>query len=256
MNTLLNIIIFITGTFFGSFFTLAVYRIPRKEDILIKHSYCPNCKHKLGFLDLFPVLSYLFLGGKCRYCKNRIRPRYFILEILSGITFLIIFKSLKINFYDVKIEQMMYLAIFILYISILFITAGIDKENIDVFNSVTAAGLIFEILYIIYLCTLGNINVYQYIIYAIFLIVILIISAITKHFRMKEEYFTKIAYLALYIIIFSGSTLFILTTIMTLISIIIHKMIAKNKKIPIAFYLSVCNIILLVSSNFFINFIK
>ena len=49
------------GIFFGSFFTLAVYRIPRKEDILIKHSYCPNCNHKLGFFDLFPVLSYIFL---------------------------------------------------------------------------------------------------------------------------------------------------------------------------------------------------
>ena len=86
MNTFLYIIIFITGCFFGSFFTLAVYRIPRKEDILIKHSYCPNCNHKLGFFDLFPVLSYIFLGGKCRYCGNKIRPRYLILEILSGLT--------------------------------------------------------------------------------------------------------------------------------------------------------------------------
>ena len=49
METILYVIIFITGCFFGSFFTLAVYRIPRKEDILIKHSYCPNCNHKLGF---------------------------------------------------------------------------------------------------------------------------------------------------------------------------------------------------------------
>ena len=53
-------IIFLIGAFFGSFFTLAVYRIPKKEDILVKHSYCPNCNHKLGLLDLFPIFSYIF----------------------------------------------------------------------------------------------------------------------------------------------------------------------------------------------------
>ena len=86
MYTFLYIIIFIIGCFFGSFFTLAVYRIPKKEDILIKHSYCPNCQHKLGFFDLFPLLSYLFLKGECRYCNQKIRPRYFLLELFSGLT--------------------------------------------------------------------------------------------------------------------------------------------------------------------------
>ena len=97
MDIFLYIIIFIIGTFFGSFFTLAVYRIPKKEDILIKHSYCPNCNHKLGFFDLFPVFSYIFLQGKCRYCGNKIRPRYLILELLSGFTFLAIAVATKIT---------------------------------------------------------------------------------------------------------------------------------------------------------------
>ena len=102
MEIFLYAIIFITGCFFGSFFTLAVYRIPRKEDILIKHSYCPNCNHKLGFLDLFPVLSYIFLGGKCRYCKNKIRPRYLLLEIFSGITFVLYTISLNYNLISIS----------------------------------------------------------------------------------------------------------------------------------------------------------
>ena len=90
MDILLYIIIFIMGTVFGSFFTLAVYRIPKRQDITHTHSYCPNCNHKLGFLDLIPVFSYIFLRGKCRYCKQKIRPRYFILEILSGLLFLLL----------------------------------------------------------------------------------------------------------------------------------------------------------------------
>ena len=73
MDTLLHIIIFIMGTVFGSFYTLAVHRIPKRQDITHTHSYCPNCNHKLGFLDLIPVFSYIFLGAKCRYCKQKIR---------------------------------------------------------------------------------------------------------------------------------------------------------------------------------------
>ena len=67
MDYILYLIIFAMGITFGSFYTLAIYRIPKTEDILHTHSYCPNCQHKLGFWDLIPLFSYAFLGGKCRY---------------------------------------------------------------------------------------------------------------------------------------------------------------------------------------------
>lgn len=78
---------FIIGSLFGSFLSLATYRIPRHEDIVATRSYCPTCKHKLGFFDLIPVLSYIARGGKCKYCKEPISPRYFLLETLNGIVF-------------------------------------------------------------------------------------------------------------------------------------------------------------------------
>ena len=90
MNIFLYIIFFIIGITFGSFYTLAVYRIPKGEDITHTHSYCPNCNHKLGFFDLIPLFSYILLGGKCRYCKEKIRPRYIILETLSGLFFVLV----------------------------------------------------------------------------------------------------------------------------------------------------------------------
>ena len=96
MEIFFYVIIFIIGTLFGSFYTLAVYRIPKRQDIVHTHSYCPNCNHKLGLLDLFPIFSYIFLGGKCRYCKQKIRPRYLILETLSGLLFIIISFSTSI----------------------------------------------------------------------------------------------------------------------------------------------------------------
>lgn len=200
MEIFLYTIIFIIGCFFGSFFTLAVYRIPRKEDILIKHSYCPNCNHKLGFLDLFPIFSYIFLRGRCRYCKNKIRPRYFILEIFSGITFLLIAISRKINIYCIDFIGLFFTYI---YISVLFIIAGIDKENKTIEKSVLLFGFICEIIYIIYGCTLNNIDVYRYVIYLVILTVLLIISTIMLKKQMKEKYFIQILFLSLYMIIFN-----------------------------------------------------
>lgn len=255
MNTFLYGIIFIIGCFFGSFFTLAVYRIPRKEDILIKHSYCPNCNHKLGFFDLFPVLSYVFLKGKCRYCGNKIRPRYLILEILSGCTFLVLAILSKISVFD-DFNCIIQFNFLLLYISILFIIAGIDKENIKVEKGVLFFGFIIEIFYIIYQYTLGIFSVYQYVMYFVILIILLILSNISLKVTLKEKYFIQNLYLALYIIIFCGSKIYILTVILTLFIIIIYQIISneKNKTMPIAFYLSISNIFIITISDLIINY--
>lgn len=84
-----SIFIFITGLMFGSFFTLATYRIPRKLDIVKSRSFCPNCNHKLGFFDCFPILSYVSTIGRCRYCRRPISIRYPLIELASGFAFLI-----------------------------------------------------------------------------------------------------------------------------------------------------------------------
>lgn len=254
MEIFLYSIIFIIGCFFGSFFTLAVYRIPRKEDILIKHSYCPNCNHELGLLDLFPIFSYIFLAGKCRYCKNRIRPRYFLLEILSGITFLLLFISLKMNIYSINI---IYTFLNFIYIAILFIIAGIDKENIKIEKGPLTFGFIFEFIYIIYECTLKNIDVYKYVIYLALLILVLLLSIISLKRSMKEKYFIQILFLSLYMIIFGGSIIYILSVILTLLSIAFYKIANKDKeKIPIGFYLCVSNIIVIIITNFVCNYVR
>ena len=95
----LSVTIFIIGTLFGSFFSLANYRIPRKKDIVFTRSFCPKCNHNLGFFDLIPVLSYIFHGGKCKYCKDKISPRYILLELSSGIFFLLTYLIFKLTPY-------------------------------------------------------------------------------------------------------------------------------------------------------------
>lgn len=86
-----EILYLIFGLMFGSFSTMASYRIPLEENIVVKRSYCPLCKHKLSFLDLVPLFSWIFSKAKCRYCKKNISIRYPVTEILLAITFLIIY---------------------------------------------------------------------------------------------------------------------------------------------------------------------
>ncbi len=195
MEIFLSVILFIMGTFFGSFFTLAVYRIPLKKDITHEHSFCPNCNHKLGILDLFPVWSYLFLGGKCRYCGEKIRIRYFLLEILSGLIFVTMFLILNIhgNFFDV--DNIGFFISFVFQYVTLVIVAGIDKEYRKINSSVLLFGVICQLLYILYLYMVKQFNMYRYIIYFMLFIIMFII-----HKKNKENYITQILLLESYIL--------------------------------------------------------
>jgi len=75
------------GLCFGSFISMLSYRLPRDEDICLKPSNCPKCKHKLGAKDLIPLFSWLLSGGKCRYCKVEIHIRYPAIEISTAFSF-------------------------------------------------------------------------------------------------------------------------------------------------------------------------
>jgi leader peptidase (prepilin peptidase)/N-methyltransferase len=72
------------GAIAGSFLNMLVYRLPRGLSLTHPGSSCPTCGHRLGIPDLFPLLSWLILGGKCRYCKAKIGPRYFVVELICG----------------------------------------------------------------------------------------------------------------------------------------------------------------------------
>jgi len=67
----------------GSFINVCIWRIPRGESIVLPRSKCVSCGHILGVPDLFPILSYLVLRGKCRHCKAPVSPRYVIVEAIN-----------------------------------------------------------------------------------------------------------------------------------------------------------------------------
>ena len=78
------------GLVFGSFFGLLYYRIPNNKDFIFGRSQCTSCNEKLSYLDLIPVISWIILKGRCRYCKNDISLSYIIIEILTCTLFIVI----------------------------------------------------------------------------------------------------------------------------------------------------------------------
>jgi leader peptidase (prepilin peptidase)/N-methyltransferase len=85
LSVLFYIILFLYAIIIGSFLNVCILRIPLKETIVSKRSHCMSCGHQLAWYDLFPLFSYLFLRGKCRYCKAKISKQYPIIEFLNGI---------------------------------------------------------------------------------------------------------------------------------------------------------------------------
>jgi len=86
-NTLYILFIILISSVLGSFFNMLIHRLPRNQEIVKKPSHCPKCQHKLTWLDLLPILSYLFLKGRCRYCREKIASRYLLVEISSVFLF-------------------------------------------------------------------------------------------------------------------------------------------------------------------------
>jgi prepilin signal peptidase PulO-like enzyme (type II secretory pathway) len=80
--------LFVFGLLFGSFSSVIIDRLKSgKKGIMTGRSECPHCKHILSSVDLFPLFSWLFLLGKCRYCRAKISPIYPLLELSMGALF-------------------------------------------------------------------------------------------------------------------------------------------------------------------------
>ena len=259
MNIFLYVIIFMCGTMFGSFYTLAVYRIPKNIDIVKKHSYCPNCNHRLGILDLIPILSYIFLGGKCRYCKQKIRPRYLILEVISGIIFMIFAYIFNINIYTITIKNILPLIFMILYFTAVVLISAIDKEYRNINKKVLAYGIIISVIYMIYLYVIDSASIYRYVIYLAIYIMLLIVDTFVLRKLAKNSYYIDLLLYFMIMIIFMGNTMAVLTIFVLIIELLVHILIAKllqkrngNKKIKLeqiqlAFYLGIGNIIVMLT---------
>lgn len=138
-------IVFFTGLCWGSFLNVWVYRIPRGKKVSSGRSFCGDCGHSLGILDLFPVFSWLLLGGKCRYCKCKLSIEHPLFELMFGLLFLFTYLSFG-SFYEPMINPYLWvLTIFVMSVSI--VVAKIDWDTTLIPNKITYPSLVIGLIY-------------------------------------------------------------------------------------------------------------
>lgn len=118
MNYFFYLIIFIFGLIVGSFLNCVIYRLEINKSALKGRSFCPHCQHQLSWQDLIPVFSFLFLKGYCRYCHQKISLQYPLIEIATGILFVLIFNHWLL---DIGICSLAYLFVISSFLIIIFI---------------------------------------------------------------------------------------------------------------------------------------
>lgn len=114
---MLILISIIFGAMVGSFLNVCIYRVPREESIVTPGSHCPNCKTPIRFYDNIPLISYLLLGGKCRYCQKPISLQYPIVEGITALSSLFLFIR-----FGISLSYFIYFA----FISALIVITVID----------------------------------------------------------------------------------------------------------------------------------
>ena len=123
-----SLLAIILGGIWGSFANVCIYRIPINQSIAVKRSYCPSCKGQIRWFDNIPLISFILLGGKCRACKTKISKIYFIVELISVLSFLFIY-----YFFGLSITSLLLAILSIFFIIIFFI----DLKHFIIPNTLT-----------------------------------------------------------------------------------------------------------------------
>jgi len=125
--------IFVLGAILGSFLNVCIHRMPQGESIVWPRSYCPHCKKRIPGYDNIPFLSYIFLKGRCRFCKERISLRYPLVELLTALGFVVFYQH-----YGLTYEFFF----FILFLSSLIIATFVDVAHRIIPDEVSLGGII------------------------------------------------------------------------------------------------------------------
>lgn len=99
MELLITVSVFVLGAAIGSFLNVVIYRIPRGESIVFPSSRCQSCHTPLKWYHNIPILSWLFLGGKCAFCKEPIASQYPVVELITALLFVVLYLKLGLVWY-------------------------------------------------------------------------------------------------------------------------------------------------------------
>lgn len=134
---MLELLIFSFGIAIGSFLNVVIYRIPLEQNIAFPASHCPKCKTPLKWWHNIPIFSWLFLKGKCAFCQTKISARYPLIEIITGLLFVVLYYKIGLTWY---------LPFVFLSFASLLALSMIDFDYMAVPDSVNFAVLVFAVI--------------------------------------------------------------------------------------------------------------
>lgn len=145
--------IFLIGLCIGSFLNVVISRAFTNESIIFPNSKCPLCQKPLKWYQNIPILSYLFLKGKCAFCEEKISLQYPIIELITGLLFVAVFIKfgIKLNFiYGLSVYSMLNLLFMLAFVSLFIVLAATDIKEKVIFDFHAYALVIFGLIYNIF----------------------------------------------------------------------------------------------------------
>ena len=137
IDIIIGVMVFIFGIMIGSFLNVVIYRIPKNESIVFPASKCQSCQTPLKWYHNIPIFSWLFLGGKCAFCKESIAKQYPIVELITGLIFVALF---------LKLGLVWYLPFVAACFAALFALVMIDFKYMAVPDSINFTALLFALI--------------------------------------------------------------------------------------------------------------
>jgi len=128
-----KIFVFIFGSCIGSFLNVCIHRMPLGESVVWPSSHCPKCKKRIPSYDNIPFISYILLGGKCRFCHKRIPLRYPLVELLTAAMFVVLFNHFGFS-YD--------FFVYVFFASGLIVATFVDMDHRIIPDEISVGGLI------------------------------------------------------------------------------------------------------------------
>lgn len=153
-----SIFAFVFGAVFASFAGVVAYRCPKGISIVKPDSYCPSCKKPIKAYDNIPVISWIFLGGKCRYCKSKIGVFSLLIEIFGGLGFMLAYLQ-----YGDSFKTLPLLVASMLLVFLFLIIAAIDHETHDIYDITLIIFAFIAVFISVYKIIVFDANLWSYI---------------------------------------------------------------------------------------------
>lgn len=138
----MELIFLIYGLVFGSFYNVVIYRLPNGKSLIKPPSSCGNCGHRLSPMELIPVISYLIQKGKCKHCNTKFSMRYALVEVMTGLLFLMSY--MKFGF-SIDTFKVLFLGSLCIIISFIDYDLQIIPDSLNL--SIFIVGIIYLVLF-------------------------------------------------------------------------------------------------------------